>query len=115
MPILLYMDHNVPRAITAGLRLRGVDVIAAIEDGATELADPVLLDRAAALGRLLFSQDQDLLVEAQRRQRTGLPFMGVVFARQRRVSIGVCTDHLALIALAAEPSEVRDRVTYLPL
>jgi len=27
MTISLYMDHNVPRAITVGLRLRGVDVI----------------------------------------------------------------------------------------
>ena len=29
MPIKLYMDHHVPRAITTGLRLRGVDVITA--------------------------------------------------------------------------------------
>lgn len=27
--IALYMDHHVPRAITEGLRLRGVDVITA--------------------------------------------------------------------------------------
>jgi hypothetical protein len=26
-PVAFYMDHNVPRAITEGLRLRGVDVI----------------------------------------------------------------------------------------
>jgi len=32
--ITFYMDHNVPRAITAGLRLRGIDVITAYEDGA---------------------------------------------------------------------------------
>lgn len=33
MPIALYMDHNVPRQITDGLRLRQVDVITALEDG----------------------------------------------------------------------------------
>jgi len=27
MPTALYMDHHVPRAITAGLRSRGVDVL----------------------------------------------------------------------------------------
>ena len=34
MPIAFYMDHHVPHAITLGLRLRGVDVITAYEDGA---------------------------------------------------------------------------------
>ena len=68
MPVSLYMDHHVPRAITAGLRLRGVDVLTAAEDGAAELADPDLLDRAAVLGRVLFSQDED---SAGRRRRGG--------------------------------------------
>ena len=36
MAIKLYMDHNVPRAITNGLRLRGVEVITAFEDGMSE-------------------------------------------------------------------------------
>jgi hypothetical protein len=47
MAIALYMDQHVPRAITAELRSRGIDVITAYEDGASELADPVLLDRPA--------------------------------------------------------------------
>ena len=42
--IALYMDHNVPRAITVGLRLRGVDVITAYEDGADDMDDSQLLD-----------------------------------------------------------------------
>jgi hypothetical protein len=45
--MLLYMDVHVPFAITAGLRLRGVDVLTAQEDGAAELDDDLLLDRAA--------------------------------------------------------------------
>ena len=64
MALALYMDHHVPRAITGGLRLRGVDVLTALEDGASELDDPALLDRAGALGRVLFTQDDDLLAEA---------------------------------------------------
>lgn len=68
MPVSLDMDHHVPRAITSALRLRGVDVLIAAEDDAATLPDPELLDRAAALGRALFSQDEDLLVEAARRQ-----------------------------------------------
>jgi hypothetical protein len=36
MPLALYMDHHVPRAITVGLRLRDVEVITAYEDGSSE-------------------------------------------------------------------------------
>ena len=87
MAIPLYMDQHVPRAITTELRLRGVDVLTAQEDGADQLSDPALLDRASALGRVLFSQDIDLLVEATKRQREGTPFHGVIYAHKLRVSI----------------------------
>jgi hypothetical protein len=109
------MDHHVPRAITAGLRLRQVDVLSAAEDDAAELSDPDLLDRAFALGRVLFSQDEDLLVEAARRQTKGISFGGVIYAHQVRVSIGTCIRHLELIASVAEPSELLDHVIFLPV
>jgi len=38
-----------------GLRLRGVDVITAYEDGADDMDDSALLDRATELGRVFFS------------------------------------------------------------
>ena len=55
MSVRLYMDVHVRRAVTAGLRLRGVDVLTAQEDGNRELLDPELLDRATELGRVLFT------------------------------------------------------------
>jgi hypothetical protein len=115
MPIALYMDHHVPRAVAVGLRLRGVDVLTAAEDGASTLDDPSLLDRATAVERVLFSQDDDLLVEAQNRQVAGIPFAGVVYAHQLRVSIGACVQDLEVIATLGEPAEMRDRVFFLPL
>jgi hypothetical protein len=113
--LALYMDHNVPRAITAGLQRRGIDVLRAYEDGAHEWEDAALLDRAQALGRVLFSRDDDLLREATRRQRAGISFGGVIYAHQREVSIGRCTLDLHLIAEASEPEELWDRVIFLPL
>ncbi len=65
------MDVHVPYAISAELRLRGIDVLTAQEEGASELEDSALLDRASSLGRILFTRDDDLLSEASRRQRTG--------------------------------------------
>ena len=76
MTVALYMDEHVHRAITAGLRLRGVDVLTAQDDGRRHVPDDVLLDRASDLRRVLFSQDEDLLAEATRRQREAIPFAG---------------------------------------
>jgi hypothetical protein len=98
MPIIFYMDHHVPRAITLGLRLREADVITAYEDGTDEFDDAGILDRAGDLGRVSFTRDDDLLTEATRRQREGIPFHGIVYAHQLRVSIGRCVADLELIA-----------------
>jgi hypothetical protein len=57
MTVSLYMDHHVPKAITIGLRLRGVDVVTAYEDGTDQLDDNSLLKRADELKRALFTQD----------------------------------------------------------
>jgi predicted nuclease of predicted toxin-antitoxin system len=115
MSVRLYMDVHVPRAITHGLRLRGVDVVTAQEDRADEFEDPELLNRATELGRVLFSEDDDLLAEASRRQRQAIPFDGVVYGHQQDVSIGQCVRDLELIAKACEPEDCANTVIYLPL
>ncbi|MFB2937455.1 DUF5615 family PIN-like protein [Aerosakkonemataceae cyanobacterium BLCC-F154] len=66
MSLALYMDENVARQITTGLRQRGVEVLTVQEDGLTSFPDPIVLDRATELQRLLFTQDQDFLAEASR-------------------------------------------------
>ena len=109
------MDVHVRRAVTDGLRLRGIDVLTAQEDGAGEFPDLQLLSRATALGRILFSQDDDLLREARQRQQSGEFFAGVVYAHQLNISIGQCIDDLELIAQLTEPEEWMNRLTYLPL
>ena len=115
MAIALIMDHHVPRAITIGLRLRNVDVLIAYEDGSSELEDPLLLDRANVLERVLFTRDDDLLVEATRRQRSGTNFRGVIYAHQLGVPIGQCVVDLELIAKAAEPEDLINQIIFLPL
>jgi hypothetical protein len=107
------MDHHVPRAITNGLRLRGVDVLTAHEGGTSDLQDPALLDRAAELDRVLFTQDDDLLVEATHRQRRGQSFRGVIYAHQLRISIGGCIREL--VARVDEAEDMAEQVLFLPL
>jgi len=113
--LALYMDQHVPRAITEGLRLRGIDVTTAYEDGASDMDDSELLDRARELGCVLFTQDDDLLAEATKRQRKGISFNGVIYAHQLRVSIGTCIHDLEIIAKAGEPEDLTNRVQFLPL
>jgi hypothetical protein len=92
-----------------------VDVLTAFEDGSHRLQDPELLDRATALGRVLFSQDEDLLVEAAERQRAGRDFAGLIYAHQTSLSVGECIAQIELVAGASEPEELRGRVLFLPL
>lgn len=113
--INLYMDVHIPKAITTGLRIRGVDVITAQEDNAATLPDPSLLNRATELQRTLFTFDDDLLREAQRRQAEGLPFAGVIYTRFLKVSIGECISDLELIAKSGEPEDMLNSVEFLPL
>ena len=73
------------------------------------------MDRATALGRVLFTRDDDLLAEATRRQRESIPFWEKISAHQLRMSIGQCIANLDIIAKAGEPDDLMQRVQFLPL
>jgi hypothetical protein len=109
------MDVHVPRPITRALRKRGVDVITAQEDGTARWSDPDVLDRAAGLNRVLFSQDEDLLVEAARRQSQGVVYKGVIYAPQLALTTGQFIEQLELLAKAGVPADFANAVQYLPL
>jgi hypothetical protein len=111
----LYMDQHVSRSITEGLRLREIDVLTAYEDGCQRLPDSELLDRASALGCVLFTQDDDLLVEAHHRQKQDIPFGGVIYGHQLNTTIGGCVEDLELIAKTCSASDMVNQVVYLPL
>ena len=115
MSLALYMDVNVPRAITRTLTATGVDVITAQEDGCAQMPDPDLLDRAGSLNRVLFTRDDDLLAEATRRQRAGVPFSGVIYAHQMRVNIGQCIGDLQILAECLSPEETVNSAIHLPI
>jgi predicted nuclease of predicted toxin-antitoxin system len=109
------MDHHVRRAITQGLRRRGVDVLTAHEDGCAQLSDEDLLDRAARLDRVLFTHDDDFLVVADQRLQAGRSFTGIVYAHQLRVTIGQAIRDLELMSSALDLDDMRNHVLFLPL
>ena len=113
--IAFYFDQHVPIAIARGLRLRGVDVVTAYEDGNAALDDEPLLHRATALGRIMVTQDDDFLAIASAWQAAGREFAGLVYAHQMRIGIGRFIADLELIAKASEASPLRSHVEHLPL
>lgn len=115
MTIALYMDEHIPKAITLGLRQRGVDVLTVQDDGFTNTPDPIILDHATQLKRVMFSQDDDFLKEAHKRQSEGIYFSGVIYVHQYNISIGDCVRDLELIAKIYEPEDCINRVQYIPL
>ena len=77
--------------------------------------DPDLLSRATQLGRVLFSQDRDLLVLADQWLQRGRDFAGLIYAHQLSVTIGEAVRDLALIAQVLEPEDMQNRVEFIPL
>ncbi|MCC3438141.1 MAG: hypothetical protein EAZ39_05390 [Oscillatoriales cyanobacterium] len=115
MSINLYMDENVPLPVTEGLRRRDVDVLRVQEDNHQNTPDPIILDRAAELQRVVFTQDEDFLAIANRRQQEGINFAGVIYAHQQSVTVGDSIRDLEIIAKVNEPEDLANCVQYLPL
>ena len=113
--IPLYMDEHVPKAITIGLRLREIDVLTVQEDNFLSKSDSELLDRAGYLKRAVFSHDDDLLVEATKRQRAGQIFYGVIYAHHLKVSIGTCIKDIEILSKFGDLEEIKNQVIFLPL
>jgi hypothetical protein len=102
--IRYYMDVHVTATITDGLRQRGVDVLTSQEDGTREVPDEQLLARATELGRVLFSQDTELLRIAHQwasfRPIIRRPDIRSSAKLGRSSHVQRCTDDLGLLRLS---------------
>jgi hypothetical protein len=90
-------------------------VITAYEDGTAELDDQGLLERATQLGRVLFSQDKDLLALTHHWLQTGREFAELIYAHQLSITIGRAIRHLELLAQALVPEDMHNRIEFIPL
>jgi hypothetical protein len=111
----LYADVHVPGPVILQLRLRGVDIVAATEEGHDRKTDKELLIISTSMGRVMVTQDIRFRVLAEDWQRQGRLFTGLIFAHQRRVSFGEMVGDLELIARATDPAFWLNRVEQLPL
>lgn len=114
MSVPLYMDHHVKAAISEGLPRCGVDLLTCLEDGTDQAEDEEVLERATALGRSVFTQDDDFLAIADAWLQNGRDFGGVIYAHQLGITIGKAIRDLELIAKVLEPDDMRNRIEFLP-
>lgn len=76
--IRFYTDENVAKAVTLGLRLRGVEVMSAREAGLLGANDAAHMALALAESRVIFTQDDDFLGLSAH----GHAHAGIVYAPQ---------------------------------
>jgi hypothetical protein len=102
------MDEHVPRAVTQGLRRRGVDVQTTQEAGMLHAPDDLQLAYAARQGRALFTQDDDFLALAA----ISTAHAGIAYAPQG-TSIGLLVRGLMLITEIYDAEEIVGRVEFV--
>lgn len=115
MSLRLYMDHHVPAAIARGLRARDLDVLTTEEDETTDWDDERPVERAESLGRVVFTQDDDLLAIGHEWQNSGRDFAGIAYAHQLRITVGQAINDLELMAKVMTADEMRNRIEFLPI
>ncbi|MGE0607247.1 MAG: DUF5615 family PIN-like protein [Pirellulales bacterium] len=92
-----------------------MDVLTALEDGHASASDAAILKRAAELGRIVFTRDEDFLAIGRAAQGTGETFGGIVYAHQLQLTIGQAVRDLELICKVLSPDEIQDEIQFLPL
>ena len=106
--IKFYMDEHVPKAVTEGLRRRGVDVMTVQALGLLAAIDARHLERAAQDGRVVFTQDADFL----RLHASGFPHRSIVYAHQQ-TSISHMLRSLMLLHDLLTPEDMVLHVEFL--
>lgn len=106
--IRLYMDEHVPRAVTQGLRRRGVDVLTAGEAGMLGVSDEEHLEFATSQQRVMVTQDDDFL----RLSARGAAHYGILYAPQETL-VGTLLAGIMLVVQVLTPAEMRHHVEYL--
>jgi len=109
-------DEDRHDAIVSGTRLRepAIDFLSIHETGLEGAPDPIVLDFAAQEARVIVSHDVSTMpVHFAQRMREGRRSPGLLLASQDN-RIGEVIDSLVLVWSASWPSELENRIHYLP-
>ena len=115
--IPLLVDENFNDRIIKGVaRLQpGIDLVHVRDIGLSAAPDPVILERAAALGRAVLTHDrQTLPAFAYARVAAGEPMPGV-FLVSKTLPIGQAIDEILLAVECFTADECKDIIKYFPM
>lgn len=92
-----------------------LDIICVQDTEIYQAPDPLVLEWAAKQDHILLTHDVKTMTKyAYNRIRAGLPMPGVIEVRTR-LSIGETIEQILIVLLTSKPSELADRITYIPL
>ncbi|HEY4183452.1 MAG TPA: DUF5615 family PIN-like protein [Polyangia bacterium] len=112
MGLRLYADECVDGRITAGLRRRGVDVVTAADEQLLGASDDQHMERAAALGRVVLTADEDFFVIVRDRFARNVSFPGLMFLKPQ-ADVGRAIRGIVHTADAIDP-DAWNWVKWLP-
>ena len=110
-------DENFDNNIVHGClrRLPGLDLLRVQDVDLVAADDPIILEWAAADGRVLLTHDVSTMPDfAYERVGQGLPMPGVFVIRQS-LPVGQVIDELLLLAAGSREGEWEGQVLHLPL
>jgi hypothetical protein len=113
----LLADENFHNGILRGLLRANADLdFVRVQDTEIYQADdPIVLEWAAKENRILLTHDVDTMIGyAYDRVEEGLPMPGVIEVLTE-ASMGQIISDLLIVLGASDPSELKDRVIYIPL
>lgn len=107
--IRLYFDERVQVEVAEPLRRRGIDALTVRDIGLLGEPDPLHLQRAAEMNRVLCTYDYDFL----RLHAEGIEHCGIVIARHFDTTIGKWVRGIERICAVMSAEEMRNQVEYL--
>jgi hypothetical protein len=115
--IRLLADENFNNDVVRGVRRRnpGIDIVTVQDVGLSGAEDPVVLEWASRVARILLTHDVATMMNyAKDRVQQALPMPGV-FEIGRHVSIRMAIDEIEILAECSAEGEWEGQVRYLPL
>lgn len=110
--IKLYLDENVPEAVSTALRLRGYDVLTVKDVGRKGLSDPEQLKYAYSQDRVIFTFNvADFYKIHSEFMKEDLDHAGIILSRQ--LPIGTIVKALLRLLSDIRHEKVRDNILWL--
>src|SRR3989304_9373140 len=110
--IKLYLDENVPEAVSTALRLRGYDILTVKDVGQKGLSDPEQLKNAYSQNRVIFTFNvADFNKIHSEFMKEGLDHAGIILSRQ--LPIGTIVKALLKMLSVIKHEKVRNNIHWL--